>query len=157
MCGIIGFIDRTKSKIDGSSIKAGLSLMNERGSGDGAGYAAYGIYPEYANYYALHVFFDNLTEPKKKVDELLQQWGEIVHQEEIPNTPQMGIKKVHIPWRYFFKPSEDLTEKCFRKRRCYVHSHAGKRQYNRSHNLFLREKYGSLQGFRLARGCSKLL
>ena len=111
MCGIIGFIDRTKSKIDGSSIKAGLSLMNERGSGDGAGYAAYGIYPEYANYYALHVFFDNLDEPKKKVDELLQQWGEIVHQEEIPNTPQMGIKKVHIPWRYFFKPSEDLTGK----------------------------------------------
>jgi len=111
MCGIIGFIDRTKSKIDGSSIKAGLSLMNERGSGDGAGYAAYGIYPEYANYYALHVFFDNLAEPKKKLDELLQQWGEIVHQEEIPNTPQMGIKKVHIPWRYFFKPSEGFNGK----------------------------------------------
>ncbi|PAV14103.1 hypothetical protein ASJ81_15120 [Methanosarcina spelaei] len=108
MCGIIGFIDRTKSRMDGSSIKAALSLMNERGSGDGAGYAAYGIYPEYADYYALHVFFDNLGEPKKKVDELLQQLGEIVHQEEIPTTPQLGIKKVHIPWRYFFKPSEDL-------------------------------------------------
>ncbi|AKB76025.1 Glutamine amidotransferase, class-II [Methanosarcina lacustris Z-7289] len=110
MCGIIGFIDRTKSRMDGSSIKVALSLMNERGSGDGAGYAAYGIYPEYADCYALHVFFDNLAEPKKKVDELLQQWGEIIHQEEIPTTPQPGIKKVHIPWRYFFKPSDNLME-----------------------------------------------
>lgn len=67
MCGIIGFIDRTKSRIDGSSIKAALSLMNERGSGYGAGYAAYGIYPEYADYYALHVFFDNLAEPKRRL------------------------------------------------------------------------------------------
>lgn len=107
MCGIIGFIDRTKSRMDGSSIKAALSLMNERGSGDGAGYAAYGIYPEYADYYALHVFFDNLGEPKTKVDEILDLWGEIVHQEEIPTTPQPGLKKVHIPWRYFFKPSKD--------------------------------------------------
>jgi glutamate synthase domain-containing protein 1 len=108
MCGIIGFIDKTRAKINGSSIKSALSLMNERGSGDGAGYAAYGIYPEYADYYALHVFFDNLAEPKKKVDEILQQWGEIVHQEEIPTTPQPGIKKVHTPWRYFFKPSKDM-------------------------------------------------
>ena len=116
MCGIIGFIDRTKSKIDGSSIKAGLSLMNERGSGDGAGYAAYGIYPEYANYYALHVFFDNLTEPKKKVDELLQQWGEIAHQEEIPNTPQMGIKKYIFPGDTFSNPQKTSLEKMLQKK-----------------------------------------
>ena len=108
MCGIIGFIDRKKSRMDGSSIKAALSLMKERGSGDGSGYAAYGIYPEYADYYALHVFFDNLSEPKKKVDEILKQKGEIVHEEEIPTYPQPGLKKVHIPWRYFFKPSESM-------------------------------------------------
>ena len=67
MCGIIGFIDRTKSRMDGSSIKVALSLMNERGSGDGAGYAAYGIYPDYADYYALHVFFDNMANQKRRL------------------------------------------------------------------------------------------
>lgn len=108
MCGIIGFIDRTKSRMDGSGIKTALSLMNERGSGDGAGYAAYGIYPEYADYYALHVFFDNLGKSKAKVEELLREWGEIVHEEEIPTIPQPGLKKVHIPWRYFFNPSEGM-------------------------------------------------
>jgi len=36
--------------------------MNERGSGEGAGYVAYGIYPEYKEYFALHIFFDNIRE-----------------------------------------------------------------------------------------------
>ncbi|WP_440956799.1 class II glutamine amidotransferase [Methanosarcina sp. Mfa9] len=108
MCGIIGFIDKTKSPMDGSKIKAALSLMNERGSGDGAGYVAYGIYPDYADCYALHVFFDNMVEPKTKVDEILHRWGTVVHQEEIPTTEQPGLKRVHTPWRYFFKPFDDM-------------------------------------------------
>ncbi|MEA1984027.1 MAG: glutamine amidotransferase family protein [Euryarchaeota archaeon] len=108
MCGIIGVIDRTMSRMDGSSIKDALSLMNERGSGEGAGYAAYGIYPDFADCYAIHVFFDNIVEPKSRVDELLQRWGRIVHQEEIPTHEQPRLKKKHIPWRYFMKPYSDL-------------------------------------------------
>lgn len=57
MCGIIGVIDRTMARMDGSSIKKALSLMDERGSGEGAGYVAYGIYPDYSDCYAIHVFF----------------------------------------------------------------------------------------------------
>jgi glutamate synthase domain-containing protein 1 len=60
MCGIIGVIDRGKKVMDGSHIKRALSMMNERGSGEGAGYAVYGVYPEFRDYYALHVFFDNI-------------------------------------------------------------------------------------------------
>jgi glutamate synthase domain-containing protein 1 len=108
MCGIIGVIDRKMNKMDGSSIRNALSLMNERGSGEGAGYAAYGIYPDFADCYALHVFFDNLTEPKSQVDAIIQKWGRIVYQEEIPTYPQPGLKVPHIPYRYFFKPYSDL-------------------------------------------------
>ncbi len=109
MCGIIGVIDRGRSGMDGSGIKEALSLMNERGSGEGAGYVAYGIYPDYPDYYALHVFYDNLVEPKKKVDDLLEKWGRIVQQEEIPTYEQPGLRKKHIPWRYFYKPHKDLV------------------------------------------------
>jgi glutamate synthase domain-containing protein 1 len=108
MCGIIGVIDRNMSLMDGSSIREALSLMDERGSGEGAGYVAYGIYPDHADCYAIHVFFDNLVEPKSSVDEILQAWGKIVHQEEIPTYEQLGLKKEHISWRYFFKPDADL-------------------------------------------------
>lgn len=94
--------------MDGSGIKKALSLMDERGSGEGAGYVAYGIYPEFRNEYALHVFFDNIRENKPAVDAILEQWGTIKHSEQIPTYEQPNIRKVHIPWRYFFRPDPTL-------------------------------------------------
>ena len=37
MCGIIGVIDKRCQSVDGAKIKEALSMMNERGSGEGAG------------------------------------------------------------------------------------------------------------------------
>ena len=108
MCGIIGVIDRGREVMDGSAIRRSLSLMNERGSGEGAGYVAYGVYPEFRDYFALHVFFDNLHETRPKVDALLHQWGRVVHDEEIPTRDTARLRKVHTPWRYFFKPDVRL-------------------------------------------------
>ncbi|MDD1676613.1 MAG: glutamine amidotransferase family protein [Methanomicrobiales archaeon] len=108
MCGIIGVIDRRKEPMDGLRIKKALSQMNERGSGEGAGYAVYGVYPEYKDYYALHVFFNNIHETKDALDATLEQWGRIVHDEEIPTYEQPNLRKTHTPWRYFFKPDKKL-------------------------------------------------
>lgn len=108
MCGIIGVIDRSRNKMDGSGIKVALSMMDERGSGEGAGYVAYGAFPEFEDYYAIHVFFDNIHEIKDTVDDELLKWGEIIHDEEIPTFEQPNIRKVHTPWRYFFNPDPTL-------------------------------------------------
>ena len=109
MCGIIGVIDKRRQCMDGSGIRNALALMDERGNGEGAGYVAYGIYPDFADAYALHVFFDHIHENKPALDAELEKWGTIVHDEEIP-TYASKIKKVHTPWRYFFKPDpEDDT------------------------------------------------
>jgi glutamate synthase domain-containing protein 1 len=108
MCGIIGVIDRKRELMDGSSIRQALSSMDERGSGEGAGYVAYGVFPEFKNYYAIHVFFDNIHESKTSVDKLLSEWGTVVHDEEIPTSDHAKIRKVHTPWRYFFKPDATL-------------------------------------------------
>ncbi|MDD3622198.1 MAG: glutamine amidotransferase family protein [Methanofollis sp.] len=108
MCGIISVVDRSGAVMDGARIKDALAMMNERGSGEGAGYAVYGAYPEYADCYALHVFFDNIIETKSSLDTLLETWGEIVHEEEIPTYEQPHLKKVHTPWRYFFRPDPSL-------------------------------------------------
>jgi len=103
MCGIIGVIDKRRQSIDGSDIRNSLTMMDERGNGEGAGYVAYGIYPDFADSYALHVFFNDVNENKPALDLLLEKWGTIVHDEAIP-TFASKIKKVHTPWRYFFKP-----------------------------------------------------
>lgn len=108
MCGIISVVDRARQPMDGSSIKQALALMNERGSGEGAGYAVYGAYPEFADCFALHVFFDNIVETKQALDALLATWGTVVHEEEIPTYPQPGLTKIHTPWRYFFNPDVRL-------------------------------------------------
>jgi glutamate synthase domain-containing protein 1 len=108
MCGIISVVDRARQAMDGSSIKQALALMNERGSGEGAGYAVYGAYPEFADCFALHVFFDNIVETKQALDVLLETWGTVVHEEEIPTYPLPTLKKIHTPWRYFFRPDPRL-------------------------------------------------
>ena len=95
--------------MDGSKIRESLALMDERGNGEGAGYVAYGIYPDFKEYYALHVFFDNHAENKPRLDAELVRVGEIIHDEEIP-TYASRIKKVHTPWRYFFKPDPHLAQ-----------------------------------------------
>lgn len=108
MCGIISVVDRSGAVMDGARIRDALSMMDERGSGEGAGYAAYGVYPEFADCYAIHVFFDNIVETKARVDALLDTWGTVVHDEEIPTYEHAHLRKVHTPWRYFFRPDPTL-------------------------------------------------
>ena len=105
MCGIISVIDRKKNPMDGTAVREALSIMNERGNGEGSGYAVYGAFPEFADYYAIHVFYDDLIGPKTAVEEELQKVGFVKHDEEIPTFEQPNLKKRHIPWRYFFQPN----------------------------------------------------
>ena len=95
--------------MDGSGVREALTMMNERGSGEGAGYAAYGIYPDYSDCYALHVFFDNPRESKPVLDAALAQWGTVEHDEAIPTRDQPHLRAVHTPWRYFFRPDPSLA------------------------------------------------
>ena len=111
MCGIIGVIDRRRQLMDGGKIRDSLAMMDERGSGEGAGYVAYGIYPDYKDYFALHVFFDNIRENKGAIDTLLEKWGTIIHDEQIKTYAQPNLRKVHTPWRYFFRPDRNLMPK----------------------------------------------
>ena len=60
--------------MDGSKIRASLAMMNERGNGEGTGYAAYGIYPDFKDAYALHVFLDNVKENKPALVKEAESW-----------------------------------------------------------------------------------
>ncbi len=110
MCGIISVIDKKMELMDGSAIRDALSVMNERGSGEGAGYAAYGVYPDYADLYAIHVFYDNLAFARDQVENLLDKWGMVEYDEEIPTHETGAIRKMHTPWRYFFRPNRRLMQ-----------------------------------------------
>lgn len=83
MCGIAGLISRKRNRENGSRIKKGIVQQTERGNGLGAGYAAYGIYPEYQDLYALHIMAQNPV-LLSGVPALLEESFTVHHAEEIP-------------------------------------------------------------------------
>ena len=56
-CAIAGIFAADGSAVSGDKIMSMTGLMHERANGLGGGFAAYGIYPEYKDYYALHIFY----------------------------------------------------------------------------------------------------
>ena len=63
-CAISGIIDKTGRRMSGEVMIKSISVMHDRSNGLGGGFAAYGIYPEYEDYYALHLFYDSVSARK---------------------------------------------------------------------------------------------
>ena len=57
-CAISGIFHKDGTRENGTRIIDSIRTMHDRSNGLGGGFAGYGIYPEYADYYAFHVFFD---------------------------------------------------------------------------------------------------
>jgi glutamate synthase domain-containing protein 1 len=77
--------------------------MHDRSNGLGGGFAAYGIYPEYKELFALHIFFDG-TNAKVETEEFLNKHFDVESAGDIPTTPVEGIVNKPLIWRYFVKP-----------------------------------------------------
>ncbi|AEF96577.1 class II glutamine amidotransferase [Methanotorris igneus] len=108
MCGIIGFISRDQKLIGGEKIATALNCLRERGNGKGAGYVGYGIYPKYADKYAIHVFLDSSKDYDKireNVRYTLEKYGYVVKDEEIP-VEEGVLEKEYVSWRFFYEFDE---------------------------------------------------
>ncbi len=106
LCSTLGIVNESGRRFSASSITKGISLMNERCNGLGGGFAAYGIYPEYKDYYALHVLLKDLS-LKDQVAEMLQEHVNIYKDEKIATRDVRGISQDYVPWRFFV----DVPEK----------------------------------------------
>ena len=102
-CAIAAIIDEAGTRFSGRDIVAAMAPMHERSSGLGGGFAAYGIYPEHADCFAFHLFFDS-TEAKRATEELLKDTFEVVLSEEIPIAKIPEITDEPLIWRYFVVP-----------------------------------------------------
>jgi glutamate synthase domain-containing protein 1 len=102
-CGLVGFIDTTGTPHPGDRIVGALSCMKERGNGLGAGYAAYGLYPQFRDHYAFHVICRS-ENSRKELDDYLRRHFAVVHDEPIPHRVVEGILDPPLVWRYFLFP-----------------------------------------------------
>lgn len=102
-CAISAVISREGNRQDGSGIIKSMIPMHARSNGLGGGFAGYGIYPEYARFYAFHVFFEN-TLCRKETEAFLKDSYEIVQAEPIPVRKTPLITDEPIIYRYFLAP-----------------------------------------------------
>ena len=87
----------------GRKIIDAMKPMHDRSNGLGGGFAAYGIYPEYKDFYALHMFYDERA-TRKNCEAFLKERFEIVKSEIIPTSKIPTITDEPIIWRYFVAP-----------------------------------------------------
>ncbi|MEM7828642.1 MAG: glutamine amidotransferase family protein [Candidatus Aenigmatarchaeota archaeon] len=108
-CGLVGIINRRKEKFSGQIIRDAICEMNERGNGLGAGFAAYGIYEDLKDLYAIHVMFYN---PKgiREAEEYFEKYLYIEKREPIPIGRIGAIKDNPIIYRYFVLPKREGIE-----------------------------------------------
>lgn len=104
-CGISGFINIDGKREFGSKIVDMLCILHDRENGLGAGFAGYGIYPDYKDYYALHFLFDDELS-KEKVINHLEKIGFVIQSEPIPTKIPTNIDNPPITWRVFYEPKE---------------------------------------------------
>ena len=93
--------------MSGEMITNAMKPMHDRSNGLGGGFAGYGIYPEYKEFYALHMFFDSRA-TRKECEVFLKERFEIVKSEMIPTRTIPAITDEPIIWRYFVAPLKSL-------------------------------------------------
>ena len=102
-CAISGIFARDGRRMSGEAIIRSIALMHDRSNGLGGGFAAYGIYPEYRDYYALHVFYDN-SDVKADCEKFLERHFDIINLSRIPTRKLPSITDEPLIWRYFVTP-----------------------------------------------------
>lgn len=136
-CAISGVFAKDGRPIGGDVIRRSIAVMHERSNGLGGGFAGYGIYPQYKNHYALHVFYDDMT-AREECERFLDRHFDVINLSKIPTRPTPKIKDAPLIWRYFVQPlphkladshldEKEYTARCVirindRLKGCYVFS-----------------------------------
>jgi glutamate synthase domain-containing protein 1 len=106
-CGLFGMMSTTGKVFDGTNAIRAITNMHDRGNGLGGGFAAYGIYPEFREYYALHVMYMS-REAKKGTEAYLPEHFKIIAGEEIPHDDKHAPPDPPQLMRYFVAPPREV-------------------------------------------------
>ncbi|NLV49694.1 MAG: hypothetical protein GXY20_03250 [Clostridiales bacterium] len=102
-CAISAAISRSGQRITGEKIIDSMRPMHDRSNGLGGGFAGYGIYPEYKDLYALHIFYDS-DAYRSQCELFIKESFEVVKAEPIPTRKTPEITDEPLIWRYFVTP-----------------------------------------------------
>lgn len=102
-CAISGIFSKNKKRMSGEAIIKSIATMRDRSNGLGGGFAGYGIYPEYKDSYAFHIFYDS-QKSKEECEKYIEKNFDVVNLSKIPTQKTPKIKNEPLIWRYFVNP-----------------------------------------------------
>lgn len=102
-CAISGIFARDGRRFGGGDIMKSIAVMHDRSNGLGGGFAGYGIYPEYKDLYALHLFYDD-ADARQNCERFLERHFDVVNLSKIPVRKIPVIRDEPLIWRYFVQP-----------------------------------------------------
>ena len=102
-CAISGVISKSGTPINGREMIKSIATMHDRSNGLGGGFAGYGIYPQYPDLYAFHVFYDSNT-AREECERFLDKRFDIINLSKIPVRKSDKITSEPLIWRYFVEP-----------------------------------------------------
>ena len=120
-CAIAGIFHKKGGLIGGETIIRAMEPMHDRSNGLGGGFAGYGIYPEYPDCYAFHLFYDNEL-ARESCEKYLKRYFDIASMSIMPVRKMKEVTDAPIIWRYFVSPKvwrcqeEDLDESAYTAR-----------------------------------------
>ncbi len=102
-CAISGIISKSGKNINGERIVKSISVMHDRSNGLGGGFAGYGIYPQYKDLYAFHIFYEN-NQSREDCERFLDKHFDVINLSKIPVKKIAQITNEPLIWRYFVTP-----------------------------------------------------
>ena len=117
-CAVTGVIDRSGRGMTGESMIEAIAVMHDRSNGLGGGFAGYGIYPHYKDFYAFHLFYDKKA-AQEGAEAFIRRHFEIVYSSEIQTRKLPSVTDEPLIFRYFLAP---LPQKL-------ANSHLDEREY----------------------------
>ena len=103
-CSLFGMMNLKGKRFSSRDPVEAIANMHDRGNGLGGGFAIYGLYPEYKDYYALHIMYLD-QDAKEKTERFLGKSFDVVFDEEMP-TREAKVHDPPILWRYFVQPNK---------------------------------------------------
>src|SRR5512136_1658642 len=85
-CAIFGMMNTNSERFGSEKPIRAMVNMHDRGNGLGGGFAIYGTYPQFKEYYALHVMYLS-RDAKDKTDKILASRFDIIYDEEMQTRP----------------------------------------------------------------------
>ena len=102
-CGLSGLMSLTGERVDGRAIRHSIGLLHDRSNGLGGGFAAYGIYPDHKDHFALHMMYYTV-EAQDRTEAVLEEAFDVAHDERIATRPHPNIVDPPALMRYFVLP-----------------------------------------------------